>query len=257
MHTAESAQHPVPKALAVAMTLLVSLAVCQRAFAAPHDIKVHTDEITGESAHTLEVHANVARPAPDNRRGHVWQAMPEYAYGFARNWALSLQLPFSKVGDNYYANGAGAEVQYVAPHDKERGAYWGFNVELAYASPIGERSSWALELVPIAATRFGKFHFAVNLGVDLPIAGGESKVTFRPAAMLTYALNARNEIGFEYYSDLGPLKNFAPRDEQERTLYAVWNRRQRSFDLNLGIGRGLTHSSDRWVLKAIAEIDIK
>ena len=239
------------------MTLLACLAACERALAAPHDIKVHSDEMTEEGEHALEVHANIARPSPDGRRGHVWQAMPEYTYGFARNWALSLQLPFSKVGDNYYANGAGAEVLYIAPHDKARGAYWGINAELAYASPIGERSSWVLELVPIAATRFGKFHFAANLGLEIPITGGESKVTFQPAAMLTYAVDSRNELGFEYYSDLGPLKNFAPRDEQERTLYAVWNRKQHSFDLNLGIGRGLTHASDRWVFKAMAEFEVK
>jgi hypothetical protein len=255
VHIAQSVQHRVPKALVVAMTLFVPLAVCPHAFAAPHDIKVDTNEITEQGAHALEVHMNVARPAPDNRRGHVWQLMPEYSYGYARNWALALQLPLSRVGDNFYANGAGAEVQYVAPHDNERGGYWGASVKLVYASPIGERSSWALELVPIAGTRSGKFHFAVNLGLAIPIGGAESKVTFQPAAMLAYAVNARNGIGFEYYSDLGPLKNFAPRDEQERTLYAVWNRTQQSFNLNLGIGRGLTHSSDRWVLKASAGID--
>jgi hypothetical protein len=253
----DESRHPARRTIAIAVTLLACLAACQRALSAPHDIKVHTDEITDEGGHKLEVHANVARPVPDNRRGHVWQMMPEYSHGFARNWALSLQLPFSRVGDNFYANGAAAEVLYVAPHDEERGAYFGVNVELSYASPIGERSSWALELVPIAAARFGKFHFAVNFGLEIPIAGVDSKVTFQPAAMLTYALNARNEIGFEYYSDLGPLKNFAPHAEQERTLYAIWNRKQRSFDLNLGIGRGLTDSSDRWVLKAMAELGFK
>lgn len=76
--------------------------------------------------------------------------------------------------------------------------------------------------------------------------------------MATHAVNYdRNEVGFEYYFDLGPLRNFAPREEQERTLYAVWNRKQQSFDLNIGIGRGLTDASDRWVLKAAMGFDLK
>lgn len=257
MRTHDGPLNSTCKTLVIALSFIAWLAACHPALAAPHDIKVDTDSITDEGEHALEIQGNVARPAPANRRGHVWQLMPEYSHGFARNWEVSLQLPFSRVRDDFYANGASAEVRYVAPHDPDRGWYWGGNAQAAYASLIREGSSWALELVPVIGARFAKFHFALNLGFEIPITGEDSKVTFGPAAMLTHALNARNEVGFEYYSDLGPLKNFAPRDEQERTLYAVWNHNGRSVDFSLGVGRGLTDSSDRWVLKAITQFELK
>ena len=60
----------------------------------------------------------------------------------------------------------------------------------------------------VAAWLFLGLQAIGNWSGEWVIGGVESKVTFQPAAMLTYAVNARNELGFEYYSDLGPLKNF-------------------------------------------------
>jgi hypothetical protein len=72
-----------------------------------------------------------------------------------------------------------------------------------------------------------------------------------------FKLNQRHEIGLEYYAELGPLDRVLPTREQSHTLFAVWNYQGRPFDLNAGIGRGLTHASDRWVAKLVLEMKLK
>jgi hypothetical protein len=57
----------------------------------------------------------------------------------------------------------------------------------------------------------------------------------------------------EYYQDLGPLKDHLPKEEQSRVLYVAWDGKIGKSDINVGLGRGLTDSSDRWVLKMIYE----
>ena len=51
-----------------------------------------------------------------------------------------------------------------------------------------------------------------------------------------------NSVGLEYYGG-----------DQSRVLYLAWDGRIGKSDFNLGIGRGFTDESDRWVLKMIFE----
>ena len=53
------------------------------------------------------------------------------------------------------------------------------------------------------------------------------------------------------YADLGPLHDFAPRDEQSQKLYAVMDRSTASFDIDFGIGHGFTEASNDWTAKYI------
>jgi hypothetical protein len=39
--------------------------------------------------------------------------------------------------------------------------------------------------------------------------------------------------------------------KNSKTLYAVVDHEFENFDVNLGIGKGLTHDADRWTLKFI------
>ena len=61
-------------------------------------------------------------------------------------------------------------------------------------------------------------------------------------------------LGAEYYDDIGTLANRLPRDQQDRTLYAVVEVERKSWSLNFGVGRGLTTATDDWTVKAIVGI---
>jgi uncharacterized membrane protein YkvA (DUF1232 family) len=214
-----------------ACAALVALAV----HGAPNEIKVFTDELAAYHAHTLETHVNKARTGP-------LRVMPEYSYGLWHDWELSLQLPMAFTSDAARGEGYRAELQYIAPHDEERGLYWGLNVELARDAPAEGERFWNVELIPIVGWRNDRWHFAANPGGERALSGSERKTIATPAVKLAYRAFGREWLGLEHY-----------RDEQGRTLYLAWDGKLGRSDINVGLGRGLSGQTDRWVMKAIYE----
>lgn len=240
--------------------LLAGMAACAIAApasvgAAPNEIKVFTDELARYREHTLEIHVNKASSAGQKAedRSTPLQTMPEYSYGIGRNWELSLQFPLAIEQGASHLDGYRAELQYVAPHDEDEGFYWGFNLELARNERSGTESFWSAELIPILGYRVGRWHFVANPGAEKQISGSSRATNFQPAAKLAYQAFGWNSFGLEYYVEAGPLGNLFSRADQSRVLYLAWDGKIGKSDFNLGIGRGFTDASDRWVLKMIFE----
>ena len=82
---------------AAALTLCLCCALSRHALGAPHEIEVFTDEITDFKEHSVEVHGNLSRSGAGamSPRRTSSQVMPEYSYGIARNWEISVQVPTS------------------------------------------------------------------------------------------------------------------------------------------------------------------
>jgi len=239
----------------VAASLGWALVVPGALKAAPNEIKVFTDELANYGEHTLETHVNKASsagPRLENRHTPL-QIMPEYSYGIWHNWEFSLQLPAAFGQSGSRLEGYRAELQYVAPHDDDEGFYWGMNLELARIERLGEASFWNVEVIPILGYRRERWHFVANPGIDKAISGGSRTTNFQPAAKVAYRAFEKNHFGLEYYVDAGPLRNSLARNEQSRVLYFAWDGKIGKSDINVGLGRGLTDSSDRWVLKMIYE----
>ena len=97
------------------------------------------------------------------------------------------------------------------------------------------------------------------IGVN-PILGWGLSPGFRGSPDVTLAWKAVHDVaqgvplGAEYYGDIGTLANRLPRDQQNRTLYAVMEIERKSWSLNFGIGHGLTPATDNWTVKAIVGI---
>jgi hypothetical protein len=213
---------------------------------APNEIKVFTDELAAPGEQTLELHANKAASR--------LQLMPEYSYGVARGWEVSLQVPFAYQERSLSAAGYRGELQYVAPHDGSQGAYWGFNLELARITRSAEPRFWDLEMMPILGYRSGSCHLVANPGLTLALSGSERKLRFAPAAKAAYSSSERNAWGLEYYLDAGPVRNWLPREQRAELLFLAWDGKVGKSDINLALGRGLTGATDRWVVKTIVEV---
>jgi hypothetical protein len=232
----------------MARTLALFLSLCTGlAGAAPNEIKVFTDELAAYHAYTLETHVNKARSGP-------LRVMPEYSYGIWHDWEFSLQLPVAFGSHGTNSEGYRAELQYVAPHDEEWGLYWGLNVELARDYRVGEPHFWNVEFIPILGLRVERWHFVANPGFERALSGQERRASAMPAAKLAYRAFGQNSFGLEYYLEAGPLAHRLVRDEQSRMLYLAWDGKIGKSDVNVGLGRGATPASDRWVIKAIYEI---
>ena len=215
---------------------LISCPLANNAAAAPNEIKIFTDELANYGEHTLETHVNKASRTP-------LQVMPEYSYGIWHDWEFSLQLPAAFGQDASRLEGYRTELQYVAPHDKDAGFYWGVNFELARIERPGDASFWNIELIPILGYRTERWHFVANPGIGKAVSGASRATDFQPAGKVAYRAFEKNYFGIEYYAD-----------DQSRVLYFAWDGKVGKSDINVGIGRGLTDSSDRWVLKMIYEL---
>ena len=203
----------------------------------PNEIKVFTDELAAYRNQTLETHVNKARQGP-------LRLMPEWSYGIAPYWELSLQLPFAFNRERAAAEGYRAEVQYIAPHAAERGLYWGVNVELAREARLDERHFWNAEVIPIVGWRHERWHLVANPGFERPVSGSRERASATPAAKLAYGAPGTNAFGVELYRDA----------ERERTIYFAWDGKLGKSVINVGLGRSIGTALDRWVLKMIYEI---
>jgi hypothetical protein len=114
---------------------------------------------------------------------------------------------------------------------------------------------WLIEMRPIVGWRKGDYEFIINPIVDFGI-GQNGGADFAPAARFARNLGENFAVGFEYYTDLGRPQDRLPFNEQQHNLYAVVDFKIGRFDVNAGVGYGLTHGSDRLMAKMIIGTDL-
>src|SRR6516225_6998806 len=114
---------------------------------------------------------------------------------------------------------------------------------------------WKMEIRPIVGWRKGDYEFIINPIIDLGF-GQSGGAEFVPAARFARKLGENLAVGVEYYTDLGPLQSWLPFNEQQHNIYAVVDFKIGRFDVNAGVGYGLTPGSDRLMYKMIIGTDL-
>jgi hypothetical protein len=147
-------------------------------------------------------------------------------------------------------NGRELLALFVTPDAGNRGFFYGLNTELAWAPERFSRSRWNLEFRPIIGIHRGRWEIVTNPIVGMGI-GGHQPTAFLPANRVSYAVQDDLSFGAETYSDFGSPGRSPGFNRQAHQLFAVVDLRLGAFDLNLGVGRGLTPATDRWAVKTI------
>jgi hypothetical protein len=94
-----------------------------------------------------------------------------------------------------------------------------------------------------------------NPAFERGLGGGEDEWEFEPRARLDYALGDEGALGLEYYSVFGPVSRFDPASHQRHQLFATGETELSPvLEAALGIVRGLTGNSDRWVITTRFEV---
>jgi len=138
----------------------------------------------------------------------------------------------------------------VSPHAAQRNFLYGVNFEFSNETPPFSQSRFSMEIRPIIGVRNEEYEFIVNPIVDVHF-GTYAEQHFTPAARLARKFGDELFAGFEYYSDLGQIGSFNRFADQQHTLFAVTDFKLGDFDVNFGVGYGLTPASDRLVVKSI------
>jgi len=231
--------------------------------AAPEEIQVYIDDMTepghfGTDLHNVFVVSGSSTPdyegaiAPE----HVYRFTPEIYYGVSHTLELGVYLLTTTspgLGTRY--DGEKIRAKYIAPHDEEHGPFWGANLEVGKTSIRVSEAPWNAELKGIYGYRTERWLVAVNTNFDWAWAGQvNAPVSLEIDTKLAYKTDAGPQLGIESYNELGPLRDPGPLSKFSQTLFAVVDTELGQFDLNAGIGYGLTSVSDKWVLKFIVGI---
>jgi hypothetical protein len=241
----------------------IFLAVTAASAHAVDEIQVYNAEIAKVGQWTMQLHMNYAfigRKEPDFEGGliphHALNGTPEWAYGITDWWEMGFYAPFAiDQNGTPYSNAIKLRQLFVTPYAEKREFFYGVNFEFSYAMPQFSDTKWNMEIRPIIGFRKGDYEFIVNPIVDIGF-GQNGEAIFAPAARFARKLSETLSVGVEYYTELGPLQNFLPFNEQQHNIYGVVDFKVGRFDVNAGIGYGLTPGSDRLMGKIIIGTDL-
>jgi len=221
------------------------------------EITVYNAEIAKPGQWTLEQHLNYAingRKEPDFPGGlvpnHTLNGTPELAYGVNEWYEIGFYAPFAVSNRQFLSDGFKIRHLFVSPNAEQRSFFYGINVEFSYSTPQFSETKFGIELRPIIGFRSGDYEFIINPIVDFGL-GAAGEASFTPAARVARKINDSFSLGVEYYADLGAFGHFASPENQQHNIYGVVDFKVGKFDINFGVGYGLTAASNRVMTKAI------
>lgn len=242
----------------LSLTMLsIAIFITPLACAESAEILIQRNELTDKGENNFDFSANLSKTSnkSDLKGRSVFQALGEYSYGFADRWEAGFKLPIYHVDGNWYGSGLIGELKYVAPHE-DKGLYWGVEIETGYTSPFNEKRRWGLEIVPILGYLSDRWHVTANPGLSITSARDDRGVViFEPSGKISHQFAQKRSIGLEYFIEAGSLKSLLPRKERSEVAYLVLDTKMGKSTINIGLGRGMTDVSSRWVAKLIVDLE--
>lgn len=244
------------------LALLMAGAACR---AAPEEIQVYMDDMSAPGTFGVDVHNNyvfsgqsVPEYQGEQPPAHVYRLTPEFYYGITSNLEAGLYVLSAVRPDNQVAvDGGKVRLKYIAPHDPTRGSFWGANLEVGRVDRQFAENPWAAELKGIYGYRTGRWTYAMNQNFDWDISGpAPSPLALDVDNKIAYRTDAGPQVGLESYDEIGPARQLGPLNEYSQTLFAALDTEVAGHDLNIGLGRGWSPSSDRWLLKFIVSFHL-
>jgi hypothetical protein len=229
----------------------------------PFEIQVYDGTANAPGVPGLELHVNRvfnglrSADAPELPPHHQTHVLLEPSLGLTRFWEVGAYLQSALLADGSF-DYAGVKLRskFVSPPGWHEHLRIGVNLEVSFLPHAFDRSGAAIELRPIVAWESREFLFALNpiVGVALARPGWHEGPDFAPALMARYKWREQLAFGLEYYADLGPFASgFLPGSQQQHYVFeAVDLMSIANVELSLGIGEGLTHASNKVIMKLIA-----
>ena len=245
------------------MAAFFSMLSVQRVHAQTDEIQVYDAEIANPGVLNLMVHNNYTPDGLNQPRfpgglvpNHTLNGVPEWAYGVTDWFEQGLYLPLYSLSSNDGAvlNGFKVRELFVVPHAAEQRFFYGINFEFSYNAKHWDPDTYSSEIRPILGWHLDKFDFIVNPIFDNSWKGFKN-LDFAPSVRVAYNLSKAWALAIEEYADYGSISNPLPANQQSQQLFGVVDYKGQSFNVEAGIGYGMTAASDRWVLKLMLSRD--
>jgi hypothetical protein len=226
-----------------------------------YEIQVYGSETVAPRALMVELHSNftavgsttsLSGLAPTD---HAWHETLEITAGI-KSWFETGFYVFTSAR-------AGSGWQWVGDHLRPRvrvpeSWHWPLGVslstEVGYQRRAYATSTWTLEIRPIVDAKLGPTYLSLNPTFDRSLNGPDAQKGFQfsPNVKASYDLTRQVSAGLEYYASLGPAFGFDPLPEQQHQFFAAVDLNlSPRWELNLGVGIGVTRSTDHLIVKCI------
>lgn len=133
-----------------------------------------------------------------------------------------------------------------------------FNVsvsfELGFNQARFEANTRTLEIRPILERQQGRLYLSINPDLSKTLKGPDrtAGLEFEPGVKVAWDVTRKVAAGFEYYGGTGPITAPAPLSDQRHMLFPTLDLNvSPDWELNFGVGRGLTSVSEKWIIKTI------
>jgi hypothetical protein len=157
----------------------------------------------------------------------------------------------------------GHGVKWVGSHIRPRvrvpdSWHWpvGFSVstEIGYQRPIYSQDTWTWEIRPIIDKTLGRWYFAVNPALERTWHGPDARqgLGFAPAAKVSFDFSKQISAGVEYYGEYGNIVQIDSFPEQQQQFFIATDLNvSPKWEINFGVGMGITGSTDHLIIKGI------
>lgn len=226
-----------------------------------YEIQVYSADMV-EPGHTmLELHSNITIDGSKQMvnglypTNHALHETIEITHGFTDWFETGFYIFMSaRSGQGY---------QWVGDHIRPRvrvPAKWHWPVGVSLSNEIGyqrrqfSEDTWTWEIRPVVDQKFRRWYWAVNPTLDRAFHGPGVRrgVVFSPIFKFSYDFTKKITGGLEYYGSAGPVTGFDPISQQQhQILPAIDLNLAPRWEINFGLGVGLTGATDHLIAKMI------
>ena len=248
----------------IGICLVILLAVPGTALAQADEIQVYDGSLAPAGTFNLTLHNNftprgVTTPAFPGAvvADKSFNGVPEWSVGVTRWFEAGLYLPLYTRDKNsgFGLDGFKLRALFAVPNADDRRFVYGANFEFSYNARRWDPARFTSEIRPIIGWHLKPVDIIINPIVDTAYDGFKN-LEFVPAARVAYHFPSGWALAVEEYADVGPLHAFAPGSEQAHQVYAVVDRTWKDWEIEAGVGVGLTDASDRLTFKLILSRDL-
>jgi hypothetical protein len=226
-----------------------------------YEIQVYGYDLVEKGKTMVELHSNFTFQGSKTEQdgmlptNHQWHETVEITHGFT-DWFETGFYIFTAV-----QNGLGWD--WVGDHIRPRFAVpkkWNWPVGVSVSQEIGYQrrqfsvDTWTYELRPIVDKQLGRWYLSFNPTFDKSLHGATASqgFVFSPNLKISYDITKKISGGFEYYGSLGPVTGFDPVAQQQQQIFPTIDLDvSPKWEINMGVGVGLTRSTDHLIAKMI------
>lgn len=126
--------------------------------------------------------------------------------------------------------------------------------EIGYQRRVYSADTWTYELRPIVDKQYKGWYFCFNPTFDRSLHGPSVNqgFVFSPNVKISYDFTKKVTGGIEYYGSLGPVTGFDPVAQQQQQIFPTIDLNlSKKWEINFGVGVGVTRSTDHLIAKSI------